>query len=580
MSQVIDSPAGDESIEDLLLPRERPATLPRIGEMMLQRGLITEDDLAAALEDQRATGRRMGEILVEMGALTSVELTRILAERMGYPFVDLRSRPIDLMLAALIPEEVARRYRALPIARYDGQLVIAMGNPENVFALDDLRVLTGSPVVAVAADREQLHEAMNRAYNRSDVESSVDDAVSDFDDDDGASNLLVESEDAPIVRLVNALLEQAVDERASDIHVEPLSDRVRIRMRVDGVLHDASETPLAVLRPLVSRIKVLASIDITRRRVPQDGRFSATVNGRAIDVRVATLPTAHGEAVVLRLLDRMRAVLDLSRLGFSQAELDRYETAFRAPQGAVIVSGPTGSGKTSTLYATLAAINGDDRSIISVEDPVEYQLDGVKQMQVDVRSGLTFASALRSILRADPDVVLVGEIRDAETAKIAAEAAITGHLVFSTLHTTRAAAVPMRLIDMGVEPYLVASSLTCVVAQRLVRQLCPRCAAPADVDEALLRQLGCPDELLEGATVRRAVGCPECRNTGYRGRTGVYEIMRVTEDLARLVLHGASSQEIERLAVEQGMDSLPLAALRRVVAGELTVDEMIRVVAR
>ncbi len=562
-------------------PRNRPPSTGRIGELMLERGLITGDDLDAALQRQRQTGRRMGETLVEMGALSSFDLAQLLAEHLGVPFVDLRTHPADLMLAALVPDEVARRYGALPLARWDGQIVIAMANPEDVFALDDLRVLTGQPILTVMADPEQLREAIGRAYSRTDVESTVGDAASDYEDDFDTARLHeVTTEDGPIVRLVNALLEQAVDERASDLHIEPGADRVRVRFRVDGVLHDTSETPLAVLRPVVSRVKVLGALDIAQTRVPQDGRFSVNVHGRPIDVRVATLPTANGEAIVMRLLDRMRGVMDLDGLGLTERERARYEPAFRAPQGAVFVSGPTGSGKTSTLYATLMAINTPDKSIVSVEDPVEYRLDGIKQIQINPRAGVTFPRALRSILRADPDVVLVGEVRDAETAHIAAESAITGHLVFSTLHTTRAAAVPMRLVDMGIEPYLVASSLTCVLAQRLARRLCPDCAAPDKSPETeFLKSLGATEEMLQGAKFRKPVGCHMCQQQGFRGRVAVYEVMPFTEEIGRMVLDRASTVDIERLAVEEGMDTLRQAALHRVVRGEFTIDELLRVIA-
>ncbi|MGQ0825378.1 MAG: GspE/PulE family protein [Actinomycetota bacterium] len=552
--------------------------LPLIGETLVERGLVTERDIASAVELQRATHRRIGQTLVEMGVLSSVALTEVIAERVGFPFVDLSSQQIDQKLATLIPDHLARNHGAIPIGRQGKCLVVAMADPEDVFALDDLRVVTGHSVRAVMADRMQLKDVIERTWNRQDVENQFDEAGEVEDENPASAQSDVEN--APIVRLVNALLLEAVNESASDIHVEPLSDGIRIRMRVDGVLRDASETPTSVLRPLVSRIKVLGGIDITRRRVPHDGRFSTTIDGREIDVRVATLPTAHGEAVVLRLLDRVRTVLELPTLGLSGLDLVRYEEAIRSPQGSVIVSGPTGSGKTSTLYATLAALNAPDRSIVSVEDPIEYRLDGIKQIQVDIRAGVTFPSALRSILRADPDVVFVGEIRDSETAKIASEAAITGHLVLSTIHTLRAAAVPMRLIEMGVEPYLVVSSLSCVVAQRLVRKLCERCAVLTDVDERNLIQLGCPEALLENATMRRAVGCPTCRTTGYRGRGALYEVMEFSEEIARLVLTGASRHEIEASAIAGGMESLRIAALRRVVSGQLSIDEMLRVVAR
>jgi type IV pilus assembly protein PilB len=430
------------------------------------------------------------------------------------------------------------------------------------------------------ADPEQLREAIDRSYTRTDVEATLGDAASDYEEDTTGADLAgLSVEDGPIVRLVNALLERAVDERASDLHVEPASDRVRVRFRVDGVLHDISETPLSVLRPVVSRVKVLGGLDIAQTRSPQDGRFSVTVHGRPIDIRVATLPTANGEAIVMRLLDRMRGVMDLDGLGFTDVEMSRFEPAFRAPQGAVLVSGPTGSGKTSTLYATLSEINNPDKSIVSVEDPVEYRLDGIKQIQINTRAGVTFPTALRAILRADPDIVLIGEIRDADTAHIAAEASITGHLVFSTLHTTSAAAVPMRLVDMGIEPYLVASSLTCVLAQRLARKLCNDCAvADEHPDLELLRSLGATDEILDSADFRRPNGCHLCQKTGFRGRQAVYEVMPITEDIGHLVLEHASSVTIEHLAVEQGMDTLRISALRRVAKGEFTVEEMLRVI--
>jgi type IV pilus assembly protein PilB len=383
-----------------------------------------------------------------------------------------------------------------------------------------------------------------------------------------------------VVRLVNALLEQAAKDQASDLHIEPTTDNVMIRQRIDGVLHDTSEAPLGVLRPLISRIKVLAGLDIAQARLPQDGRFTATIQGRTVDIRVATVPTATGEALVLRLLDPSRGAIELSGLGLSADERARLEPAFRAAQGAVFVTGPTGSGKTSTLYAAITAISTRDQSIVSVEDPVEYRLHGVKQIQVHPKAGLTFPVALRSILRVDPDVIFIGEVRDGETARIAADASITGHLVLSTLHTTRAAATPMRLIDMGLEPYLVASAITCVAAQRLVRRLCEQCAQPMSAAETIriLRDLNATDALIQDATIRAPIGCPSCRNTGYHGRHAIYEIMPVTEHIARLIVERASIADIEHRAIGEGMDTLRTAALKRVVRGELSIDEMLRVV--
>jgi type IV pilus assembly protein PilB len=555
-------------------------SMTRLGQAMVDRGLITQDDLDRALDHQRVTRKRLGESLIEIGAVTSFQLSQALADHLGVPFVDLESHPPDVLLAGMIPEEVARRYCALPVERWSGQVVVAMANPNDVFALDDIRVLTGQSILAALADTGHLLTAIENAYSRSDlIESSLDDAADDYDvEAEMGSGALVD--DAPVVKLVNALLEKAVADRASDLHIEPASRNVLIRMRIDGILHDTSEAPLNVLRPMVSRLKVMGSLDISQNRLPQDGRFSLSLSGRPIDVRIATVPTAAGEAVVLRLLDPVRGAMDLSSLGLSEYESDRFLTAFQAPQGAIFVTGPTGSGKSSTLYALISSVNTRDKSIVSVEDPVEYRLDGVKQIQINTRAGMTFPGALRSTLRADPDVILVGEVRDAETARIAADASITGHLVLSTLHATRSAAAPIRLIDMGVEPYLVASAVSCIAAQRLARKLCDACAQPVDeVDYTQLRRLGATDEMLDGVVnVRRPVGCVNCRRTGYRGRAPIFEIMPVTEDITRLIVERAPSGDIERVAVEQGMDTLAIAALRRVLTGDLSIAEMARVV--
>jgi type II secretory ATPase GspE/PulE/Tfp pilus assembly ATPase PilB-like protein len=389
--------------------------------------------------------------------------------------------------------------------------------------------------------------------------------------------LLAVTEEAPIVRMVNAIIAQAVDMRASDVHLEPTRDRLRVRYRVDGVLHDASDAPISVHRPTISRLKIMAGMDIAKSRLPQDGRFSATVDERSVDVRVATLPTESGEAAILRLLDKSSGVMKVEALGLGAAELERYRAAYSLPQGGVITSGPTGSGKTSTLYATLREINRPDRSIIAVEDPVEYRIDGIKQMQVAGRAGLTFPTALRSILRSDPDVILVGEIRDLETARLAAEASLTGHLVFSTIHTTSAAAVPLRLIDMGVEPFLVTSALTAVVGQRLIRKLCPECAVP-DVPEAEVRErLRIPAEVMDSGAIRRAVGCSRCGHSGYLGRIGIFEVMAMSADVCRLVKSGADRNDIERRAVAEGMNTLRMAGLRRMADGTVSVQELLRV---
>ncbi len=590
------SPSQIESLLEAIIEakRERPRAndddTPRtrilLGETLIARGLVSLEELERALAIQRESGQRVGEILVELGAISAADLTAVLAEHLNVPCVDLTVTPPDRVLASLIPEAFARRCRVVAVERNVAGVVVAMANPKDVFATDDLQMLTGERIIPALADIEQLRQAIDALYRHTEIENTIEDAS---DQSEGIENLAdqdvpmtadVSVHEGPIVRLVNAILEQAVVDRASDVHIEPARTSVIVRQRVDGVLHDTSEAPLSVLRPVIARLKVLAGLDIAQSRIPQDGRFSCTVDGRSIDARVATLPTSAGESAVVRILDPHRDNVNLSSLGLSATERDRLVPHFFAQQGAVFVTGPTGAGKTSTLYAMLHEINSRAKNIVSIEDPVEYRVDGVKQMQVNPRAGVTFATALRSVLRADPDVVLVGEVRDAETAKISASASITGHLVLSTLHTTSAAATPLRLVDMGVEPYLVASALTCVVSQRLARRLCDECAedAPA-ADRTLLRNLGAPESVVDDARMRRAVGCPNCRHTGYRGRLPIFEIMPVTDDIRRAVVERRSPADLEAIAVGQGMDTLRVAALRRVARGDMSVDEFLRTVA-
>ena len=554
----------------------------RIGTTLIDRGLITNEQLDQALEVQRSSGRRVGDILVDLGALSSFELARVLADHMGVPFTDLRTKPPDPILATLLPEEVARRYDALAIARWNEQLVIAMANPTDLFALDDLQMVTRQPIIAAMAVKEDLRAAIDRIYRGTIIETTLDAAANDYISSSGldvAALQNLEVDEGPIVGLVNALMGQAITDHASDLHIEPSSTHIAIRFRIDGVLHDSSMVPLELLRPLVSRVKILAGLDIAQNRVAQDGRFSVTIEGRSVDVRVVTMPTSAGESVILRLLDPIRDALGVSSLGLSEAETARFVPAFHASQGAIFVVGPTGSGKTSTIYAVLSEVNTRSKSIISIEDPVEFKLNGIKQIQINPRVGLTFPTTLPTVLRADPDVVFIGEVRDTETARIAADASITGHLVLSTLHATSAAAAPMRLVEMGVEPYLVASALTLVASQRLARKLCEHCAEPADLSSHdRLREIGADDAMLEGAMVRRAVGCPACRGTGYQGRLPIFEILPITEGVSRLILDRAPRAEIERLGVEEGMVTLHKAALRRVVRGDLSIEEMLRVV--
>jgi type IV pilus assembly protein PilB len=552
-----------------------------LGEVLVDEGLITNDQLAKASEEQQKVGRSLGRVLIDLGLVNEPDLVAVLARQIGLDFVDLTEYQIDPTAAALLSEQVARRYRALPIGFENDSLIVAMSDPANVFALDDIRTITGmevKPVVATAADIESAVRKYG-SFDQS-VEEIATEASSQADDSAvDLEELGAAVEDAPIVKLVNMLINQAVSDRASDIHIEPQERDVRIRYRIDGVLHEVMRSPKNIQNGLLSRLKVMADINIAERRIPQDGRISLVVGGKAIDLRLATLPTVYGEKIVIRILDKSSVLLKLGDLGFSDQPYERYEKAFRKPYGTVLVTGPTGSGKSTTLYGTLNIINSPDKNIITVEDPVEYRLAGINQIQTNPKAGLTFASALRSILRADPDVVLIGEIRDRETALIAMEAALTGHLVLSTLHTNDAPSAITRLIEMDVEPFLVASAVDCVVAQRLARKLCDKCKESYKPSEAELRAAGLPEEMIgEVDTLFRSVGCSRCGKTGYRGRMGLYEVMPMSEDIERMAAERRSSEDIKRLALEEGMTTLRYDGLQKARSGATSLDEIFRVV--
>jgi type IV pilus assembly protein PilB len=562
-----------------------PALLFRqpLGEMLLSDGLITQAQLDAALKAQAERGLPIGQLLVEDGAVTEAVLMGALARQLGLEFVDLAEYPIDRGAVALLPEAMARRLVAVPITWAADRLVVAMADPGNVLAVDDLRAVTGAEIQVVVATRTQLNEAIDR-FHRLDAE--VDEvaqiAAGELAEDDDAGLAREGVEDAPIVKFVNLLIAQAVADRASDIHVEPTETDLRIRFRVDGVLHEVMHSPRSIQGGVISRLKVMADINIAERRIPQDGRISLNVAGKGIDLRVATLPTVYGEKVVMRILDKTQARLSLEDLGFHPAVLPRFEACFRKPYGTILVTGPTGSGKSTTLYATLNVLNSTDKNVITVEDPVEYRLPGVNQVQVNPKAGLTFASALRSILRSDPDIVLVGEIRDRETATIAIEASLTGHLVLSTLHTNDAASTPMRMVEMGVEPFLVVSALDCVVAQRLARKLCDRCREEYEPTHAELTEAGWPAALLKSEgppMLYRAVGCAACSRTGYRGRLAVHEVMVMSEEIRRQIVERDSSDDIKKTALSQGMLTLREDGLVKVAQGKTTLEELFRVIA-
>jgi len=555
--------------------------MKHLGEILVSEGYVSQEDLGIALTEQSERGQSLGRVLVELGMLSEVQLVSALAAQVGMDFIELSDYPVDRVAVALLPTALCRRHTVLAVGFEDGALRLAMADPGNVVAVDDVRNMTGIQVRPVVATRDDLTQAIDR-YCRSDNE--MEDLQSSFDETEAEKEDLskvgdIVDDDAPIVRFVNLLITQAIQDRASDIHIEPTETDVLVRYRIDGVLKEVQRSPKQIQGGIISRVKILSDIDIAERRRPQDGRMSVTYNGRKIDLRVATLPTVWGEKVVMRILDNTTARLDLEDLGFLERNKAVYEESYTKPYGMMLVTGPTGSGKSTTLYATLNAIARPEINVITVEDPVEYRLAGINQVQVNPKAGVTFAGALRSILRCDPDVVLVGEIRDHETAQIAIEAALTGHLVLSTLHTNDAPSAITRLIEMGIEPFLVGSAIDCVVAQRLARRLCEKCKEPYVPSEVEMVAAGFPwvpgEEL---PLLYRPGGCTACSNTGYHGRLALHEVMAVDEDIERHAVAHSSSSDIAETARAHGMIPLRSDGLVKVVAGLTSIEEILRVV--
>jgi len=553
----------------------------QLAEVLLDEGLVTQDELRTAAGDQR--GLPLGRTLVELGILSEDQLVRALAAQVGMTFCDLDDYPVDRTAVTTLPAALCRRYTVLPVGFADGYLLLATSDPSNVVAVDDARAASGYSVRPVIATYDNLLRAIDR-YCRADGE--MDDLTSAFENegptltDLSAQVSEVGDDDAPIVKFVNLLVTQAITDRASDIHIEPSEAGLGVRYRIDGVLHEVHNSPKHMQNAVISRVKILSDIDIAERRKPQDGRMSVVHSGRKIDLRVATLPTVWGEKIVMRILDNSTASLDLRDLSFSEENYGTYRESFTKPYGMILVTGPTGSGKSTTLYATLNAVARPEINVITVEDPVEYRLPGINQVQVNPKAGLTFAGALRSILRSDPDVVLLGEIRDHETAQIAIEAALTGHLVLSTLHTNDAPSAVTRLTEMGIEPFLVGSALDCVVAQRLARKLCDKCAEPYQPDPVEMQAARFPwNESVPVPTLRRPVGCAACSRTGYRGRVALHEVMPVTEQIERLAVAHGSAADISKVALEQGMVDLRNDGWGKVLAGRTSLEEIMRVVA-
>jgi len=562
--------------------------MKQLGEILLEEGLVTQEQLLAALDEQIERGSSLGRVLVELGMLTESQLVAALAAQVGLDFVDLDEYPVDRMAVSMLPGAVLRRHTVLPIGLDEqGRLLLAMADPSNVVAVDDVRTSTRREIVPIVATHENLERAIDR-YVRSD--SEIEGLTQAFEEEQETQENLGDldlskigdavEDDAPIVRYVNVLVSQAITDRASDIHIEPTEHDLRVRYRIDGVLHEMQRSPKQITSAVISRVKILSDIDIAERRKPQDGRMSISHNGRKIDLRVATLPTVWGEKIVMRVLDNSTARLDLRDLSFSQSNFEIYRGSFTKPYGMILVTGPTGSGKSTTLYATLNAVSKPEINVITVEDPVEYRLAGINQVQVNPKAGLTFASALRSILRSDPDVVLLGEIRDHETAQIAIEASLTGHLVLSTLHTNDAPSAVTRLVEMGIEPFLVGSALDCVVAQRLARKLCDKCKEPYEPTEVELvaaRFPWTPGEELP--VLHRPVGCTACSKTGYRGRLALHEVMQVSQEIERHAVAGSSSAAIAATAADEGMLSLRDDGWNKVREGRTSIEEILRVVA-
>lgn len=555
-----------------MAPERKP-----LGDILIQAGLIGPDELAKALEVQKVSSLRLGEVLVALGFLAEADVSRAVAGQLGVAFVPDHLLQIDLLHARLIPPQVARKTNALPLREEFGTLYVAMADPLDVFSLDEIRHLTRRNVQPVACTLSGIRKAIAQ-YERLAALRERDSAP----DAAATAEVLLppEPDDAPVVQLVNDLVDRAVSDQASDIHIEPAEAHFRVRFRVDGFLREILSPPMSYHPAVVARLKVLAGLDIAERRAPQDGRIELRDKGRNVDLRVSTLPTVFGEKVVLRLFDKSRALTRLQDLGLSESVFIAYTACTRRPHGMILVTGPTGSGKTTTLMSTLAHVNSIERNTVTIEDPVEYQLTGINHVQVNPRAGLTFADGLRAILRQDPNIIMVGEIRDGETADVAVRAALTGHLVLSTLHTNDASGSLTRLMDMGVEPYLIASSVLGVMAQRLLRRVCQHCREPYEADASTFVEYGClPEARQKAVRLFRAKGCPRCSGTGYNGRFPIFEFLRVTPAIHYLVTTRSTAAEIREVAVSEGMELLITCGLSRALEGITTPEEVFRVAA-
>ena len=562
----------------------------RIGELLVKENLITPLQLKNAVTAQRSSGGRLGHELTKLGYIEENELIAFLSKQYSVPSINLSEFEIDQEVLKVLPKEVVTRHQVIPVNRTGGTLIVAMADPSNIYAVDDIKFITGMKIDVVVASEQAIAESIEKYYTST---VSFDEVMIDFVEEDEDFEFEEESEedinvldlqksagDAPVVKLVNLILLDAIRKGASDIHIEPYEKQVRIRYRIDGVLYEVMKPPTKLKDAITSRLKIMSNLDIAERRLPQDGRIKMKMGrGKVMDFRVSVLPVLWGEKVVMRLLDQSNLQLDMTKLGFEEKVLADFKGAIHKPFGMILITGPTGSGKTTTLYSTLSELNKTTTNICTAEDPVEYNLFGINQVQMHDDIGLNFASSLRSFLRQDPDIVMVGEIRDFETAEIAVKAALTGHLVLSTLHTNDAPSSVSRLLNMGIEPFLVASSVNLIGAQRLVRKLCSDCREPLDVPDQVLIDLGVPPEDCADFQVMRGAGCRTCNNTGYKGRIAVYEIMVMTDELAEFVLNGASTLELKREAIRQGMKTLRMSALSKLSEGMTSMEEVVRATA-
>ncbi len=548
----------------------------RLGDLLLESGLINSEQLNYVLQRQKATGKKIGEILIDEGIIQEKQMIEVLEFQLGIPHMDLEKYYIDPDIPKLINENLARRHTLIPIRKERDKLIVAMSDPLNIFARDDVNIATGLNVEPVISTKNDIINAIDQYYGKQRAEQAIEDfkkhydgeSISDFDED-----TLNEINNAPVVRLVNSIISQAIKMRASDIHIEPYEDHIRVRFRIDGELQEIMTPAKSAHSAIVTRIKIMGKMNIAEKRIPQDGRVETMADGKEVDLRISVLPTVYGEKIVIRLLDRSNYLATKKQLGFSDENMAIFDKLIKNPNGIILVTGPTGSGKSTTLYAVLKELNNTNSNIITIEDPVEYKLNGINQVQVNNKAGLTFASGLRAVLRQDPDVIMIGEIRDAETAQISVRAAITGHLVLSTMHTNDAPSTVVRLMDMGIEPYLAASSIVGVVAQRLVRRICENCKKPVEITAMEKTVLGINEDI----NIYKGTGCSSCSNTGYKGRTAIHEIMLVNKNIRALIDKKAAIDEIKKAAIEQGMITLKENCRQLILKGVTTVDELVKV---